>query len=51
MPELTPEELDALKKALSSNAFQFLIGAEQWSLTEEEEMRLWDVLAKFGVKP
>lgn len=51
MPELTPEELAALKKALASNAFQFLIGAEQWGLSEAEEMLLWATLAKLGIHP
>lgn len=46
MDKLTIEETDAIKKALLSRAFQMLIGAEEWDLSEEEEVQLWSAIRK-----
>lgn len=46
MDDLTLAEKCAIAKALASNAFQALIGAEEWALTEEEEMNLWSAIKK-----
>lgn len=37
-------QLKVLEKALHSPAFQDLIGSEEWSLTEEEEVILWNII-------
>ncbi len=34
------EKLEVLKKVLNSRVVQLLIGAEEWDLTEEEEVVL-----------
>lgn len=46
MDKLTPEEIAALKKALLSDAIRYLIGAEEWDLTEKEEQHLWNAIHK-----
>ena len=35
-----------IRKVLLSDAIQNLIGAEEWDLTEEEEMTLWEIIRK-----
>lgn len=44
--DLTPQQEEVLRKVLRSQAFQMLIGAEEWPLTEEEEVILWEIIAK-----
>ncbi len=34
----------AILAALKSQAFQNLIGSEEWNLTEKQENHLWDVI-------
>jgi hypothetical protein len=46
MDKLTESELAAIKQALLSNAFQDLIGAVDWDLSEETEMELWHAIQK-----
>lgn len=46
MEKLTPEEIDAIKQALISDAFKNLIGAEEWDLSEADENLLWDAIKK-----
>lgn len=41
---LTNEQRRVLFKALRSPAFQNLIGAEEWNLTEAEEETLWVII-------
>lgn len=41
---ITVDELRLLHKVLSSSAFQSLIGAEEWDLTEQDEKALWDFI-------
>jgi len=41
---LQPNEQEILCKVLRSSAFQALIGAEEWNLTEQEEEILWDII-------
>jgi len=45
-PNYTGEELAVITKVLCSDALQMLISAEEWDLTESEEMILWDAIAK-----
>lgn len=40
----TDEQMRVLKRVFASNTFQGLIGAEQWDLTEDEEMILWGII-------
>ena len=49
MPQLTDEEIELVKRVLSTTVVQNEIGAENWDLTEEEEMKLWDLIHKLGV--
>jgi hypothetical protein len=46
MDKLTPEEQAVVRKVLLSTQVQNEIGAENWTLTETEEMTLWDVIHK-----
>lgn len=48
MPELDDADKEVLAKVLQSQALQNLIGAEEWDLSEEEEMRLWQIIEKVG---
>jgi hypothetical protein len=48
MDELTDDEKAAIVKAIKSRAFQDLIGAEEWTLTEPEEFLLWDAIRKLS---
>jgi hypothetical protein len=41
--KLDKEDRLILRAVLNSKAFQLLIGAEEWDLTEREEMRLWGI--------
>lgn len=41
---MTEEQLRVALKALRSDAVKLLIGAEEWDLTEEEEMILWSII-------
>ena len=41
---LTVEQEDVLEKILLDPAFQRLIGAEEWDLTEPEEETLWEII-------
>ena len=43
---MTPEEMEIVKKVLTSNAVQLLIGAEEWDLTDDEETKLWEIIEK-----
>lgn len=43
---LNPEQVSVLKSVLLTDTLQYLIGAEEWDLTEDEEMILWDIIAK-----
>lgn len=44
--ELSAEEVAIIKKVLASKVLQYLIGAEEWDLTEAEEMRLWEIIKR-----
>jgi len=44
---LTPERVEALKKAVCSYEVQNLMGAQEWDLTEYEEHVLWEVIVFF----
>lgn len=44
MPELTDEEKRVVAKLLGDSALQYMIGAEEWSLTEDEEKVLWGII-------
>lgn len=46
MDQLTEEELEVLRKVILSHEVQLLIGAEEWDLTENEEMILWEIINK-----
>lgn len=37
-------DMEVIKKVLLSSQVQALIGADEWDLTEEEEMILWEVI-------
>lgn len=39
-----------VRKVLLSDAVQNLIGAEEWDLTEEEEMTLWEIIHNIKLK-
>lgn len=41
---LTSEQTRILSEVLNSRAFQSLIGAEEWDLTEPDEEMLWDII-------
>lgn len=45
--ELDDAEKEVIGKALCSGAVQNLMGAEEWSLSEDEENLLWAVIDKF----
>ena len=51
MPKLYPEDIALLRKVLYSQAFQNLIGAEEWDLTESEEIQLWALIETFKAHP
>lgn len=42
----TEAEVEALRNLLLSEEVQNLMGAEEWNLTEEEEMLLWDIIRR-----
>lgn len=44
MDKLTDTQKAVLRKVLLDKTFQNLIGAEEWSLTEEEEIELWALI-------
>ena len=46
MDTLTDDEKAILQKVILSDAVQQLIGAEEWDLTEDEEMALWGLIAR-----
>lgn len=48
MPPLSPEQQRVLILVLKSPAFQNLIGAEEWKLTEAEEEVLWTIIESLG---
>lgn len=48
MPEFDDADKEVLVKVLQSQALQNLIGAEEWDLSEEEEMHLWKIIEKVG---
>ena len=43
---LTPEQWAVLITVLKDPSFQNLIGAEEWSLSEDAEGTLWEIIAK-----
>lgn len=46
-----PSEKAVLRKVLMSKAFQELIGAEEWDLTEQEEEILWGAIKRLTATP
>lgn len=48
--EIPEEQFLALRKALLSRPFQLLMGAEEWDLTEPEEMELWSFIHRLEGK-
>lgn len=46
--ELGDAEKRAITKALRSDAFKNLIGAQEWDLSEREEHNLWSALEKLA---
>lgn len=48
MDKLTDMQKAVLRKVLLDKTFQNLIGAEEWSLTEDEEMELWEIIDQLG---
>lgn len=42
--KLSDQEASVIRKVLASTVLQNLIGAEEWELTEEEEMLLWELI-------
>lgn len=44
--KLTPEEQEVVRKVLASKALQYLIGAEEWDLSEEDEETLWVIIRR-----
>lgn len=44
------EQASVVGKVLRSSALQDLIGAEEWDLTEHEEMILWDIIDRTAEK-
>lgn len=44
MLPLSPEQERVLIRVLKSRTFQNIIGAEEWDLTEAEEMILWQII-------
>jgi len=44
--DLTDDEMEAVRKVLLSRTLQMLIGAEEWDLTEEEEIHLWGAIRR-----
>lgn len=46
MDDLTDEEKGVIEKVLTSDVVKLAIGAEEWDLTEDEEMILWNVIDK-----
>jgi hypothetical protein len=45
---LTDDEIKVLRKVLVSDVFQYLIGDEEWDLTEAEENTLWEIIKREG---
>lgn len=43
---MTNKQQAVLEKMLLDRTFQNMIGGEEWSLTEEEEVILWDIIRK-----
>jgi hypothetical protein len=41
---LSDEESRVLCEAITSDVFRNLIGAEEWDLSEPDEMILWDII-------
>lgn len=48
MKTLTDEEWNVIKKVLASSLVKLEIGAENWSLTEEDEALLWVIIKREG---
>ena len=46
LAKLTAEEMIVLANVLLDRAFQSLIGAEEWALTEDAEETLWGIIRK-----
>lgn len=44
MLDLSEQEWAVLRKLLTDRMVQNMIGGEEWSLTEEEEMTLWLII-------
>jgi hypothetical protein len=47
---VTDAEMEVICKVLKSDALQNLIGAEEWDLTEAEEVMLWEVINRIPTK-
>lgn len=47
---LTPEQQEVVRKALMSNVVKMEMGAENWDLTEAEEMLLWEVIDRLDAE-
>lgn len=41
---LNVQESHVIRKVLASPVFQYLIGAEEWDLTEDDEACLWTII-------
>lgn len=46
LDDLTLEERNVLRKVLLSTQLQLLIGGEEWDLTEDEEIILWQIIRR-----
>jgi hypothetical protein len=44
--QFSHEEMEVIVKVLTSDTVQNIIGAEEWDLTEEEEMLLWKIIKR-----
>jgi hypothetical protein len=49
--QLSDEDALILRKVIKSDVVQNEIGAENWDLTEAEEMRLWGIIKGPYLRP
>ena len=45
---LSAEDIELIRKVLNSHPVQSLIGAEEWDLTEAEEVDLWALIERLN---
>ena len=45
---LSTDDAHVIRKVLASSVLRNAIGAEEWDLTEDEEMRLWKIINREG---